>query len=262
MAEQYTWCVYRHISPSGKVYIGITSQKPKLRWNEGKNYKLCTYFYRAILKYGWDNIKHEIILANISKKHAIYAEKYLIKWYKLHHISYNITDGGEGSSGIVLSEEVRHKISIANKGRPSPNKGKHMSEETKLKISNSRKGKYTGKDNPNYGNGDKIRGEKHPLWGKHHSEETKEKIRNKHLGKEIIPTSKMLEHLNKVRIKKEVVQCNLDDSVIRVFSSSREAARFFGKDKSTASHITECCKGKRNKVLNYKWRYNNGGAIY
>lgn len=258
MAEQYIWCVYRHISPSGKVYIGITSQKPELRWNEGKNYKSCTYFYNAILKYGWNNIRHEIILSDISKEQAIYTEKYLIKWYKLHNVSYNLTDGGEGSLGLILSEEAKYKISIARQGKPSPNKGKHISEETRLKMSNSRKGKYTGKDNPNYGNGDKIRGEKHPLWGKHHSEETKEKIRKKHLGKKIMSTSKMLKHLNNVRIKKEVVQCNLDGSTIRVFKSVIEAARFFGKDKSTASHITECCKGKRSKVLNYKWRYKNG----
>ena len=28
---QDTWCVYRHISPSNKVYIGITSRKPDCR---------------------------------------------------------------------------------------------------------------------------------------------------------------------------------------------------------------------------------------
>ena len=67
----------------------------------------------------------------------------------------------------------------------------------------------------------------------------------------------MLKHLNNVRIEKEIVQCNLDGSIIRVFKSVIEAVRFFGKSKSTASHITECCKGKRNKVLNYKWRYKN-----
>lgn len=27
-----TWIVYEHISPSGKVYVGITSQNPKVRW--------------------------------------------------------------------------------------------------------------------------------------------------------------------------------------------------------------------------------------
>ena len=46
------WIVYRHISPSGKVYIGITSNL-KNRWRlNGRNY--CTYnsiFKNAIEKY-------------------------------------------------------------------------------------------------------------------------------------------------------------------------------------------------------------------
>lgn len=47
-------------------------------------------------------------------------------------------------------------------------------------------------------------------------------------------------------------------NIIRSFSSAKSAAMYYGKGKSTASHITECCKGKRNKVLNYKWMYKNG----
>ena len=35
--RKYT--VYKHTSPSGKVYIGITCRKPKYRWNNGKGYK-------------------------------------------------------------------------------------------------------------------------------------------------------------------------------------------------------------------------------
>lgn len=55
--------VYKHTSPSGKCYVGITSQAPECRWgNDGckyleihKNGKLKhPYFAQAILKYGWD----------------------------------------------------------------------------------------------------------------------------------------------------------------------------------------------------------------
>ena len=40
---QNTWCVYRHISQSNKVYIGITSRKPELRWGHtgGFIWKWC-----------------------------------------------------------------------------------------------------------------------------------------------------------------------------------------------------------------------------
>ena len=105
------WVVYRHTSPSGKVYIGITSNI-KHRWaSNGKNY--CTYdsiFKKAIEKYGWNNIQHEILLWNCSKSEAIYAEKYLIRWYKLHNISYNVTDGGDGMSGVKPSEKCIQRI--------------------------------------------------------------------------------------------------------------------------------------------------------
>ena len=55
------YCVYRHTSPSGKVYIGQTCLKPEYRWRNGKGYKTQILFYRAIKKYGWDNISHQII---------------------------------------------------------------------------------------------------------------------------------------------------------------------------------------------------------
>lgn len=32
------YTVYKHISPSNKVYIGITSRKPELRWRKGNGY--------------------------------------------------------------------------------------------------------------------------------------------------------------------------------------------------------------------------------
>ena len=28
MNEERNWCVYQHICPNGKTYVGITSQKP------------------------------------------------------------------------------------------------------------------------------------------------------------------------------------------------------------------------------------------
>lgn len=120
------YIVYRHISPSGKVYIGITSSKVELRWNHGKGYSGSKKFKRAINKYGWNNIRHEILLKNISKEEAIYTERYLIRWYKIHNISYNITDGGEGVVGVKKEENHYY--------------GKHLSLEHKKHISESKRG--------------------------------------------------------------------------------------------------------------------------
>ncbi len=32
------YCVYMHTAPNGKVYIGITSQKPSQRFGRGRGY--------------------------------------------------------------------------------------------------------------------------------------------------------------------------------------------------------------------------------
>ena len=75
------YTVYKHTSPSGKVYIGITCRKPEYRWNHGRGYKEIDQplFYRAIKKYGWDNITHEILYSGLQEKDAKNLEISLIK---------------------------------------------------------------------------------------------------------------------------------------------------------------------------------------
>lgn len=69
------YTVYRHVCPNNKIYVGITKLSVKARW--GKNGALYKrqYFYRAIQKYGWDNIKHEIMFENLTKEEAEAKEK-------------------------------------------------------------------------------------------------------------------------------------------------------------------------------------------
>ena len=106
-----SWTVYEHISPSGKVYVGITSNV-KRRWAaNGYYYHLSdTVFSRALKKYGWDNFTHHIVLEGISAEEAKYTEKYLIRWYKIHGMSYNITDGGDGYVGEHSKEHIQHIV--------------------------------------------------------------------------------------------------------------------------------------------------------
>ena len=60
--------LYRHTTPSGKIYIGITCQKPENRWNNGGGYfnAVKTPLKSSIIKYGWENIKHEILFSNLT----------------------------------------------------------------------------------------------------------------------------------------------------------------------------------------------------
>lgn len=150
------YIIYEHISPSGKVYVGQTCNL-KRRWmgngykylSKNKNGKYAQpIFAHALLKYGWNNFTHKIILEGISKAEANYAEMYLIKWYKLHKKSYNITDGGEGCRKPISEEQRKQMVEYMRKY--NPRKGKHHTEEAKRKISAANKGrKVTLKEREN-----------------------------------------------------------------------------------------------------------------
>lgn len=93
--------VYKHTNLiNGKVYIGITKQDLKRRWQNGKGYVDNEYFYYSIIKHGWNNFKHELLFDNLSKEEAQKKEIELISFYKSNdrRFGYNISGGGETSN--------------------------------------------------------------------------------------------------------------------------------------------------------------------
>ena len=145
--------VYMHVSPSGKRYIGITGQKPEMRWKSGGvGYKANRHFWNAIQKYGWDSFTHEILFSDLPLQCAQRIERTLIQQYQSDNpkFGYNQTNGGEYSTQIFneavrkrLSEskvsmwknpEIRSKIVSKLIGHP-------VSDETKRKLSNANKGR-------------------------------------------------------------------------------------------------------------------------
>ena len=71
-----TWTVYKHVSPSGKVYVGISSNIDR-RW-AAHGFYYCrkeTIFSRALAKYGWDNFEHIIVKNGLTKEEACLEEK-------------------------------------------------------------------------------------------------------------------------------------------------------------------------------------------
>lgn len=99
--------VYKHTSPSGKIYIGISSGDPNKRWQNGRGYAKNHHFSSAIKKYGWDNFKHEIVIKNLTREEACEAEQILIDFYccDLPKYGYNRTSGGEAS--YTVSDETK-----------------------------------------------------------------------------------------------------------------------------------------------------------
>ena len=141
------YVVYMHITPNGKKYIGITCKKPQQRWANGRGYVKNTYFFKAIVKYGWDNIQHIIIAENLSKDAACSLEIALISGCKTTDpmYGYNISTGGEsGTNGVrygpEFGQKVRERLAISH-----PTRGKKFSKETCKKLSEARKGKWSPK---------------------------------------------------------------------------------------------------------------------
>ena len=145
--------VYIHVCPNGKRYVGVTGRDPESRWQEGNGYQYNKHFYSAILKYGWNNIIHEVFEVD-SKEEMYRKEVELISFYHSNdpEYGYNNSTGGEYSHlGCKCSEESRKKMSEANKNKWSDpeyrekmsevNKKKWSDPEIRKKISEAMKGK-------------------------------------------------------------------------------------------------------------------------
>jgi hypothetical protein len=100
--------IYIHIFPNGKVYIGQTCQTLAQRWMRGKGYK-GQLVGRAIDKYGWDNIEHDVLYYDLTKQQADEIEKELIKQYRSNdeRFGYNLAEGGE-TNKVFLPHSKKH----------------------------------------------------------------------------------------------------------------------------------------------------------
>lgn len=101
------WTVYIHTVPKelsnyeyNKYYVGITSCSPKQRWLNGKGYQNNKYFNKAINKYGWNNIEHEIIAKKLTENEAKEFEVSLISVLNSNNakFGYNLTKGGDSTN--------------------------------------------------------------------------------------------------------------------------------------------------------------------
>ena len=230
MSNNFT--VYAHINKTnGKRYIGITGASVQRRWRpDGSGYKKNPFFWNAIQKYGWDEFDHVIIAEGIAKEEACQMERDLIARYQSNDLvhGYNISDGGEYN---------------------------RMPLHTRQRLSRERKGKYCGKDNPNYGN-HKLAGANNPNYGKHHSEETRLKMSQNRKGKGLREFSK--EHRQRLSenhsggAAPKKVMC-LETGA--VFDSINDASRVMNINKKM---ISGCCRKIKhyNTAGGYHWTFS------
>jgi hypothetical protein len=132
---------------------------------------------------------------NLTEAEAFRHEIYMITVFGRKDLETGIlrnrTDGGEGASGLVMSEETRKTLSELKVGEKNPNYGKEMSEEQKQKISEKRKGTKLSEEHK-----DKIRQKMMGnTWnvGKKLSDETKRKVGEAQKGNQYMKGMKFSE---------------------------------------------------------------------
>lgn len=202
-------CIYKITSKYGGIYIGKTIDlESRFLSYKRLNCKEQQKIYNSLKKYGIESHTFEIIhivekcelnkldISSILSQLEIY---YIKKFNSFKddnpEFGLNMTVGGDG---IVMTDEIKKKISESNKGFKNGMYGKKQSKEARKKISDAGVGRFLskesrekisnankGKNNPNFGKKLSLEHKNVLLLsrlGKRHTEESKKKISESHLG--------------------------------------------------------------------------------
>lgn len=227
-------CVYIHVNKTnGKVYIGKTDRKPEARWDNGKGYKACPLFYRAILKYGWDGFEHTILLEDLTKEQASEFERMYIALYKSTNrkYGYNLMEGGGINCGVFGGQATAKKLK-----RPV----------CQYDVFGNFIKEYSG-----------VNEAAKNLYGKKHDSGIVQVCNGKGGTAHGFVWRYRGDPFDKYNVKEKsqrtiVDKYSADGSFIKRYLSLTEA-----ENETSAQHgdILRCCKGQRRTAGGYVWRY-------
>ena len=239
----YTGHIYKCTNVlNGKLYIGKTinfEQRIKDHFSGNGNTKA---FSKAILKYGKDYFKVDIVctIHSNKKENLIIVlsslERFYIKKFNSKLTGYNCTDGGEGQRGNSPSEEIRLQISKKLKGRK-------LSKERREAISRGHMGHTVSEESKS-----KLR----ETWLKRPVEE-----RNKINAQRVINMQKNRKQtaikIGLIR-RKPILQYSLNGDFIREWDSQTTASETLGINQG---NLSQCLDPKcyRKTCGGYKWEY-------
>jgi hypothetical protein len=211
--------LYRHIrlDKNEPFYIGIATDK-KYKREMQKSARRNNIWNNIALKTKYDV---EILIDDLTLEEANQKEKEFILMYGRIDLGTgtlaNLTDGGEGQSGFIVSDKTKNKISKSKKGRK-------YNDEYKKKLSLSH-------------------------IGIKHSEETKKKMSEKRKGK---PFSN--EHRGKIneKVNKKVALIQKNGNIIKSYKSISEASLDNNVSASALCHVVS---GRRMSTNNKYFKY-------
>lgn len=212
--------IYKITSPSGKVYIGQSTEIDN-RWKYYSKVKCKDQpkLYNSLKKYSWEKHMSEVIeeclIEQLDEKEIFYKQQFINEFGWNKALFCHLIDG----KGGYKSQETKDKISKANKGR------KHSTESC-LKKSMS-------------------------LMGRIESEETKKLKSKSNMGVSRgkgIPKSK--EHILKTSksLQKPILQYDLQGNFIKEWKGRIEVKKILNLD------VNSCINKKAKTSGGYIWR--------
>lgn len=276
--------IYKIINDvNNKIYIGQTIRPiqkrqqqhlyyAKIYKDNDKDYQRRTKLYAAMNKYGIEHFSIEQVEECPDEK-LNEREIYQISFYNSFREGYNLTLGGDGFSNYDIDTQEIYNLQdkglgiseIANKMEVTRTvirnriyRYENYSPEEAIKRgmnnSNLAKNKLTYQQSTK---GELInifesQGEAGEFVGSN-NKNMYDVIKNKRLFKNYYQTNTPTINLNEMkkntRGNKKVGQYDLQDNLIAIFNSRKEAAESVGCDPSTISH---CCTGKTKTVKGFK----------
>jgi mannose/fructose/N-acetylgalactosamine-specific phosphotransferase system component IIB len=225
--------LYRHIrlDKNEPFYIGIGSDEKFKRANEKSRRNKI-----------WNDIvsktdyKIEILFENLTWEQACEKEKEFIALYgrinKKTGVLVNLTDGGEGTKGVIKSIELRKSISERQLGEKNHMYGKTHTDEVKRIISETHKGNKVN-------------------LGRIQSEETKRK--KSESVKKAYENPDLIKKLSDIRIGGQNVRAKRVINTItnKIYDCIRHA---FLDSKLTCSemHFASMLSGRKTNKTNFK----------
>lgn len=142
---KYDFGIYGIVNKiNGCTYVGQTRENFQRRywhhrWKLQNNCHDNQHLQNSWNKYGENNFEFTVLEIVYDDSSIDDLEIYYIDKYRQIGKCYNILPGGQGRSGIPLSDHAKKIIGEKNRQNML---GKHHSEETKMKMSQIRKGRH------------------------------------------------------------------------------------------------------------------------